>query len=154
METRKNTFNIGGSLSVISSLVFVVVVLIFCTINLYFRYKNDIYYSEKVIANQISEGTFFEDKIGLFDLAYTEATHYYNFEYTYNNNTYEFKAYEKDVPFIMRYIPAIREKAVILLNPNNPTEKIFAQSNEKLLFFLFSLSAIGLFLLQILIRRR
>ena len=154
METRKSTFNIWSRLSVISSIVFVVVVLIFCTINLYFRYKNDVYYSEKVIANQISEGTFFEDKIGLFDLAYTESTHYYNFKYTYNDNTYEFEVYEKDVPFIMRYVPQIREKAVILLNPSNPTEKIFALSNEKLLFFIFSLSAIGLFLVQILIRRR
>lgn len=92
-----------------------------------------------------------ENKI---DLAYTKSTHYYNFKYTYNDNTYDFEVYEKDVPFIMRYVPQIREKAVILLNPSNPTEKIFALSNEKLLFYIFNLSAIGLFLVQILIRRR
>ncbi len=154
METRKNTFKIWSSLSVISSLAFMIVVLIFSITNLYFRYKNDAYYSEKVIANQISEGTIFEDKVGLFDLVYTESTHYYNFEYIYNDNTYEFKVYEKDVPFIMRYVPKIREKAVILLNPNNPVEKIFAQSNGKLKFFIFSLSAIGIFLVLILIRQR
>lgn len=152
MVTRKNKFNIWSSLSVISSLVFMVVVLIFSIINLYHRYKIDVYYSEKVIANQISKGTLFEDKIGLFDLVYTEATHYYNFEYIYNDNTYEFKVYEKDMPLIMRYIP--QEKAVILLNPNNPAEKIFAQSNEKLLFFIFIFLAISLFLVLILIRRR
>ncbi len=154
METRKNTFKIWSSLSVISSLVFTIVVLIFSIINLYLRYKIDTHYSEKVIANQISEGTLFEDKIGLFDLGYTEPTHYYNFEYIYNDNTYEFKVYEKDIPLIMRYVPQTREKAVILLNPNNPAEKIFAQSNGKLKFFIFSLSAIGLFCVLILIRRR
>ena len=64
--------------------------------------------------------------------------------YIYNDNTYEFKVYEKDIPLIMRYVPQTREKAVILLNPNNPAEKIFAQSNGKLKFFIFSLSKRGI----------
>ena len=154
MKTRKNTFNIRGNLPVIISLSLTAVILIFSITSLCVRYKNDVYYSEKVIANKTSEETNFTDKIGAFDLAYTESTHYYNFEYIYNGNSYEFKAAEKEIPFIMRYLLPLREKTVILLNPDNPTEKIFAQSNGKLQFFILGLSAIVLSLVLILVRQR
>lgn len=92
-------------------------------------------HTDKAIAQIVMSGTHHEDKITKFNEVYDDITHSYTFGYKYKDEYYEFTLDDKnnkdELPScVTGVIQNDNEKLVLLINPDNPEEKVFAEKTE------------------------
>lgn len=92
-------------------------------------------HTDKVITQIVMSGTHHEDKINKFNEVYDDITHSYTFGYEYKDEYYEFTLDDKnnkdELPScVTSIIQNDDEKLVLLINPSNPEEKVFAEKTE------------------------
>lgn len=139
MEMKKKKINI--LIDVIDALLPFIATFVFAVLLIYngaeLHHKRELVsnHTDKAIAQIVRQGTHHEDKIDKFNNVYDDITHSYTFGYEYKDEYYEFTLDDKnnkdELPScVTNIILNNDEKLVLLINPDNPEEKVFAEKTK------------------------
>lgn len=118
----------------VASIVFAVL-LVYNGAELHYKRELVSKHTDKVITQIVMSGTQHEDKINKFNQVYDDITHSYTFGYKYKDEYYEFtlddKSNKDELPScVASVIQNNNEKPVLLINPSNPEERVFAEKTK------------------------
>lgn len=135
MKKKKTLIDVIDALSPFITAIVFVVLLIYNGAEIHRKRELVSNHTDKAIAQIVRSGTHHEDKIDKFNNVYDDITHSYTFGYEYKDEYYEFTLDDKnnkdELPScVTGIIQNDNEKLVLLINPDNPEEKVFAEKTE------------------------